>query len=138
MSFWEYYDAGWKDAEVFGDYTLAMGWWMLHTHHTLKRNRNTAYAYEGIIHAYKTATTRKNEAAAHDLAYTIDKGLYKLTKWQVGGPLANMNRFLSANPTDDPIAVGGIMNHRKEAPLRIDVTQHQMHAVILALTNIYK
>jgi hypothetical protein len=28
--------------------------------------------------------------------------------------------------------MGGIQNHRKEASLRIDVTQHQMHAVILA------
>jgi hypothetical protein len=28
-------------------------------------------------------------------------------------------------------------NHDKEAPLRIDVTQHQMHAVILALRYAY-
>jgi hypothetical protein len=28
-------------------------------------------------------------------------------------------------------------NHNKEAPLRIDVTQHQMHAVILTLKYVY-
>lgn len=137
MTYWEYFDAGYKNAETFGDYVLGMGWWMLHTHKTLTRSRNTAYAYEGILSAYKVAVTRKNEAAISDLFYTIDKGLYKLTSWQVGGPLMNKNPFLMDHPTTDPLAVGGIMNHKRKAPLRIDVTQHQMHAVIMALKNAY-
>jgi len=29
------------------------------------------------------------------------------------------------------------MNHKEEPPLRIDVTQHQMHAVILARRYVY-
>jgi len=29
------------------------------------------------------------------------------------------------------------MNHQAEAPLRIDVAQHQMHAVLLALRHVY-
>ena len=137
MAFWEYQDAGWKNAETFGDYVLAIAWWMIHTHRTLERTRNTAYAYEGIIHAYLLAKTRNHQAALNDLANTIDIGLYKLTKWQVGGPLQSRNKFLRANQTSDPLAIGGIMNHRREAPLRIDVTQHQMHAVILALNLVY-
>jgi len=137
MAFWEYQDAGWKNAETFGDYVLSLAWWMLHTHHTLRRTRNTAYAYEGIIQAYRLAKTRNYQAALHDLACTIDRGLYKLTSWQVGDPLQSRNNFLSANPTNDPLAIGGIMNHKREAPLRIDVTQHQMHAVILALKRVY-
>ncbi len=137
MAFWEYQDAGWKQAELFGDYVLSLAWWMLHTHHTLRRRRNTAYAYEGIIHAYRLARSRQHQAALHDLTHTIDLGLAKLTSWQVGGPLQSRNPFLTAHPTTDPLALGGVMNHKREAPLRIDVVQHQMHAVILALQYVY-
>ncbi|MFC1591197.1 hypothetical protein ACFL43_01600 [Thermodesulfobacteriota bacterium] len=137
MAFWEYQDAGWKHADTFGDYVLSLAWWMIRTHRTLNRTRNTAYAYEGIIHAYRLAQDRGDKAALQELAYTIDTALYKLTSWQVGGPLQRNNKFLRANPTSDPLAVGGIMNHRKEAPLRIDVTQHQTHALILALKHVY-
>jgi hypothetical protein len=55
----------------------------------------------------------------------------------VGGPLAAENPYLAAHPTDDPLAVGGVMNAASEPPLRIDVAQHQMHAVILALQHVY-
>ena len=137
MAFYEYQDAGYKNSEALGDYVLSLGWWMLHTHHTLKRSRNTAYAYEGIIRAYMLAKSRNMTDAANDLAYTIDRGIYKLTSWQVSGPLQSRNKFLTDNPTSDPLAVGGIMNHKRQAPLRIDVTQHQMHAVTLALEFVY-
>jgi len=36
------------------------------------------------------------------------------------------------------LAIGGVQNHRRESPLRLDVTQHQMHAVILARRYVYK
>jgi UDP-N-acetylmuramoyl-tripeptide--D-alanyl-D-alanine ligase len=137
MSFWEYRDAGWKNGTVFGDCLLALSWWMIHVHQTLERTRNTGYAYEGIIHAYRLAKMRRLKPAMNDLAYTIDTGLYKLTSWQVGGPLQHRNKYLLAHSTRDPLAVGGIMNHRRQALLRIDVTQHQMHAVILALNYVY-
>jgi UDP-N-acetylmuramoyl-tripeptide--D-alanyl-D-alanine ligase len=137
MAFWEYQDAGWEHAEALGDYVLSLGWWMLHTHHTLERRRNTAYAYEGIVPAYRIALARGDERAAADLAFTIDRGLRTLTSWQVGGPLAAENPYLAAHPTDDPLAVGGVMNAASEPPLRIDVAQHQMHAVILALQHVY-
>ncbi|HEX9667271.1 MAG TPA: hypothetical protein VGA95_12055 [Thermodesulfobacteriota bacterium] len=137
MAFWEYQDAGWKNSEVFGDYVLALSWWMVHTHRTLERTRNTAYAYEGIIPALLVAKSRQHEAAINDLSNTIDMALYKLTTWQVGGPLQSQNEYLMANQTNDPLAVGGIMNHSSGPLLRIDVTQHQMHAVILALKYVY-
>ncbi len=122
---------------MLGDLTLTLGWWMIHVHRTLERRRNTAYAYEGLIQAYRVAAERDDRAAIDELGDVIDAGLTKLTSWQVGGPLAYRNEFLAAHATDDPLAVGGVMNHRREAPLRIDVTQHQMHAVILALENAY-
>lgn len=138
MAFYEYQAAGWKDADVFGDYVLSLAWWMIHTHRTLQRTRNTAYAYEGLIHAYRLAERRGDAAALNELGYTIDRGLYKLTSWQVGGPLSSENPFLAYHTTDDPLAVGGVMNHRREPFLRIDVTQHQLHSVMLALKYAYK
>jgi hypothetical protein len=137
MAFWEYQDAGWENSELLGDSILVLAWWMINTHQTLSRNRNTAYAYEGIIHAYRLARSRNMPMASRVLANTIDTGIYKLTGWQVNGPLEAQNPYLLQHPTNDPLAIGGVMNHVAEAPLRIDVTQHQMHAVILALNNVY-
>ena len=39
--------------EKYGDYVIRLADWMIDTHKTLWRKRNTAYAYEGIIHAYQ-------------------------------------------------------------------------------------
>ena len=68
-------------------------------------------------------------------ACVIDTGLTKLTSWQVGSPTANW--FIRRRPTQNPYAMGGIQNHAFESLLRIDVTQHQMHAVILARRYVY-
>jgi hypothetical protein len=57
--------------------------------------------------------------------------------WQVGGPLAHTNKYLVKHPTDEKIAIGGIMNAKNLAPLRIDTTQHQMHAVMMALETLF-
>jgi hypothetical protein len=147
MSFAEYYQAKWKDYEVIGDVGLSLGWWMTHTHATLKRRRNHAYAVEGLIADWRIANWRGDVAAQTDLLYTLDRSLHKLSTWQIGGPLAPENEWLMANNTDDPLAQGGVMNAKKPsgAPvkkdvshqLRIDVTQHQMHAVSMALDHVY-
>ena len=137
MAFWEHQDAGWKHAALLGDAVLALSHWMIWVHQTLQRPGNTAYAYEGIIHAYQIARARKLFGAARMLAATIDRGLYKLTSWQVGGPLAQENTFLASQRELPPMAVGGVLNAQNAPLLRIDVTQHQMHAVQLALTRVY-
>ena len=136
MSFFEIATSGWPDTEKYGDYVIDLANWMIDVHETLRRRRNTAYAYEGIIHAYQLAVQRNDTQHVEKFAGVIDAGLTKLTSWQVGSPL--MNRFIRSHPTDDPLAIGGIQNHRREAPLRIDVVQHQMHAVILARWYVYK
>ncbi len=146
MAFTEYYEAKWKDYELYGDVTLALGHWMIHTHKTLKMKRNHAYALEGLISAYRIAKARGDKAAMTDLLYVIDRSLYKLTAWQIGSPLAQENKYLREHPTTDPLAVGGVMNAEQagikrpgdtQHELRIDVTQHQMHAVTMALTYVY-
>ncbi|GAB4298633.1 MAG: hypothetical protein Kow0090_14080 [Myxococcota bacterium] len=136
MSYFEMATSGWGNVEKYGDIVIELADWMIDVHKTLKRGRNTAYAYEGIVSAYEMARLKKDKRREEKYACVIDQGLLKLTSWQVGGPV--QNDFLRARPTDDKLAVGGIMNARKSPPLRIDVTQHQMHAVILARRYAYK
>ncbi|KAG7370726.1 hypothetical protein IV203_019296 [Nitzschia inconspicua] len=137
MLFTEYYEARYKDYELFGDYVIVLGHWIIHTHGILDRQKNTGYAYEGIVSAYTVAKARGHNQARDDFAFTIDNGLYKLIQWQVGGPLAHENSFLVENPTEEKIAIGGIMNGRKDPTIRIDTTQHQLHSLMLASSLVY-
>jgi hypothetical protein len=131
MAFFELATSGWEGTEEFGDYVVELADWMIDVHKTLSRARNTAYAYEGIIHAYQLAKLRQDQARMEKFARVIDEGLLKLTSWQVGSPIANS--YIRGTPTDDPRAIGGIQNDPRQPALRIDVAQHQMHAVTLAL-----
>lgn len=147
MSFAEYYVAGWKDKDLYGDVANSLGFWMIHTHRTLSRRRNHAYAIEGLVANWRIANLRKDIPAQTDLLFNLDRSLHKLFQWQIGGPLAPKNTWLKDQGKDDPLAVGGIMNARKPsgAPvkkdvshqLRIDVTQHQMHATTMALEHVF-
>jgi len=134
MSFFEIYTAGWSDK--YAQRIIDMAYWMINTHRTLWRGKNTAYAHEGIITAWQTAKLAGNTHAMKKFAWVVDQGLWKLTGWQVGGPI--QNRYLRDHPVSDRMAVGGIMNCYDCPVLRIDVTQHQMHAVILARRYIYQ
>jgi UDP-N-acetylmuramoyl-tripeptide--D-alanyl-D-alanine ligase len=138
MAFWEYQDAGWKDSEFYRQYVLSLAWWMINIHKTLYRKANTAYVYEGIIPALLIARDMKRKDVVSDLEYTIDRALYKLTSWQVGGPLQAENFFMLNTPIKNKNAIGGIMNYKNRPVLRIDVTQHQMHVVIWALRHVYR
>jgi UDP-N-acetylmuramoyl-tripeptide--D-alanyl-D-alanine ligase len=135
MSYFELATTGWPNTEKYAEIVIDLTDWMIDVHCTLERTRNTAYAYEGIIHAHELARQRGDQDHVKKLACVIDMGLRKLTSWQVGGPI--QNSYLRKHLTSDRLAVRGIMNHRKEPYLRIDVTQHQMHAVILALRYVY-
>lgn len=136
MVFFEIATSDWSGTEKYGYYVIELANWMIDVHKTLKRMRNTAYAYEGIIHAYQLAVQRNDTEHIKKFAHVIEAGLTKLTSWQVGSPL--MNDFIRSQPTDDPFAIGGVQNHGRESRLRIDVAQHQMHAVILARRYVYK
>lgn len=136
MAFYEMFTAGWSGARAYGRVIIKLADWMIDVHKTLERTRNTAYAYEGIIPALVVAKQLKDVEHARKFACVIDQGLRKLTSWQVGGPIPD--KYVKSTPTDDKRAIGGVQNHPRESPLRIDVTQHQMHAVSLALKYIYR
>lgn len=135
MSFFEMADAGWEGAERFSRWTIDLARWMIDVHKTLTRTRNTAYAYEGIVSAHELARRAGDDAAQLKFRAVIDEGLFKLCTWQVGSPVAN--EYIREHPTEDPLAVGGCLNHASEPYLRIDVTQHQMHALILARRYVF-
>ena len=121
------------------DKALELAYWMVDTHKVLERSRNTAYAFEGLISAYKLADLHNEDEDYNSdldmLMETIDVGLYRLTSWQVGHPL--QNNFITNNAQEEGLERGGITNAANESDLRIDVTQHQMHAVTMALEWVY-
>ncbi len=133
MSYFEIFSARWEGK--YGQIVIDMAYWMIDIHRTLYRRRNTAYAHEGMIHAWQAAKMLGKKEAMDYIGNIVERGLFKLTSWQVGGP--NQTLFLKWHKTDDPKAVGGIMNSMFCPDLRIDVTQHQVHAVILARKYVY-
>ncbi len=55
MAFYEITTSKRKNVGKYGEYVMDLADWMIDVHKTLERRRNTAYAYEGIIHAYAIA-----------------------------------------------------------------------------------
>ncbi len=119
------------DHPRMGDRLLDLAVWMVDVHRTLSRQRNTGYAYEGLVMAFAEAERRGDAGMVRKLSCVIEQGLTKLMSWQVGFSGANAT-IASAGPVEDPRALGGVQNHATEPDLRIDVTQHQMHALLLA------
>lgn len=135
MTLYELATSGWPDTERFGDWILELTDWEIDVHKTLTRERNTAYAYEGLIPAYDWAHRRNDTARMAKYGCVIDLGLERLVSWQVGGPISTS--FTADVDPSDHEAVGGVQNEKNASPLRIDVTQHQMHATIYARDFVY-
>ncbi len=127
MTWWELADAG-RSSELWGERLVELAEWMIVEHRTLRRRKNTAYAYEGMVLAWEWAQ-RENDPRANRIECVIEQGLPKLATWQIGHSTALP---ALAEAARDPRAVGGVQNAADEAPLRIDVVQHQMHATMLA------
>jgi UDP-N-acetylmuramoyl-tripeptide--D-alanyl-D-alanine ligase len=134
MAFYELVTSDIPGVQSYGDTLLRLADWMIDEHGTLWRFRNTGYAYEGIIHAFAYAKKRGDTERVKKYGCVIDVGLSRLLAWQVGGPLGSS---FANRGEDDPLALGGVQNQARAAPLRIDVTQHQSHATLLALRYVY-
>jgi hypothetical protein len=132
MAFYELATSDFPGAREHGDTVLRLADWVIDEHRILWRTKNTGYAFEGITHAYALAKLR-GDARQAKYGCVIDVGLERLISWQVGGPLAN--RYTS-QPTDAQ-GLGGVQNEAFAPGLRIDVTQHQMHATLLARRFVY-
>lgn len=126
MSWFELASAG-HAPERHGGWLIALAVWMVEVHRTLQRTRNTGYAYEGILSAQAWAARSGDAERSRELACVAHQGLRKLFSWQLGHPLAP-----EALRTAPEQFRGGVQNTRDEPALRIDVTQHQTHAAVLA------
>jgi len=135
MVYYELATSGWEDTDRYAFWIIDLADWMIDVHHTLKRRLNTAYAYEGIVPSYELARRSGDDTHRQKFRMVIAKGMAKLTSWQLGHPISN---GCIPDDIDDPFARGGVQNHHAEPLLRIDVTQHQMHAVLLARRYVYK
>lgn len=114
----------------YGSDLIFLAHWMIDTHRVLGRPKNTAYAYEGLLHALHWSELTGCTESARLIRKTVEEGMARLVSWQVGHPRA-CSYIARQQP---PIrALGGVQNGENESFLRIDVTQHQMHALILTL-----
>jgi UDP-N-acetylmuramoyl-tripeptide--D-alanyl-D-alanine ligase len=133
MAFYELATSEFPDTKSYGDTVLQLADWVIDVHTILTRTRNTGYAFEGITHAYALAKQRGDRARQAKYGCVVDIGIEHLLSWQVGGP--RPNRYTAHAPNSQ--ALGGIQNSAFEPALRIDVTQHQIHAMQLARQYVY-
>ena len=129
--------------EQFGSWLTDLAVWMVDVHKTLRKGKNTGYAYEGIVPAFTWSAhmirvkksgqiNQKAIETARKLHCTINKGMSKLLSWQVG-----MGAEQGDDKWDGKTGLGGVQNSKDESGLRIDVTQHQMHATILTRRYVF-
>jgi hypothetical protein len=135
MAFLEIYQAGWEGSQRYAARAVEMAHWLA-DHQADPTRYNTSYSYEGLISAWELARRSGDTTSQEEIGRAIDEGMVALMAWQVDGPLPN--EYVQKHPQLSQIAVGGAMGGRDNPWLRIDFTQHQMHAVILARRFIYR
>lgn len=117
------------DFSVFRRRLVDYALWMVQVHDLAKRTKNTGYAFEGMIPAFVVARNSKMHDAERILGCAINEGMRRVSGMQLGHPLA-ASMAKKAPPLSR--TRGGVQNGPKEPLLRIDTTQHQLHAVIQA------
>ena len=137
MSCAEVVEAGWDNADLAAQATLAMAWWQIYDNKLEARGGNTAYALEGLIAAWRIAKARKDQKNMGLIRPVIERCLGRLMIWQVGGPFLKLNPYLTNLPRIHPKAYGGITSALNSNIIRIDNVQHQLHAMLLALQYLY-
>jgi len=125
------------DFSKYSDRTLRYGDWLSSKTAPASSGSNTGYAFEGLIPAFVTAVQLGNEKLQQDFGCTIREGMISLHSLQVGhtkavGLAEPLPRPADAKLRDEPRAQGGAQGSRGSAALRIDTTQHQLHALLMA------
>jgi UDP-N-acetylmuramoyl-tripeptide--D-alanyl-D-alanine ligase len=137
MAFLEIYRTKWKGSEVYAERSIEMANWLVDDIEDRQSKYNTSTSYEGLISAWEIARLTENEKAKNRIERQIDKGVRHLHTFQVGNPSANAFLKKNAKKIDDEF-LGGVIHAPDSTDLRIDVTQHQMHALILARRYVYR
>jgi UDP-N-acetylmuramoyl-tripeptide--D-alanyl-D-alanine ligase len=134
MAFLSIYQFDEEDSRQYAQRAVKMALWKIDD---LPRRptHNASYAYEGLISAWELARQSGDQESQEKIGRQIREGMLLPMTWQVGGPMPN--KYLREHSPPAAIAIGGAMNGPENPELRIDVTQHQMHAVILARRYVY-
>lgn len=103
-------------------------WRLSSTKFPLGSNKNNAVTLEGLVPAYLVALGADDERADKIGCLLRRSGIPNLNILQVGHPDAQGGALKASN--DDPRAFGGVQPSLDSPKLRIDTTQHQMHAVL--------
>ena len=125
-------------ARSWQDLILKYADWQVLEHKTLSRTRNTSYAVEGLATAFAVASARGDRTRLRTLRYTILKSQARLISAQIGHPLNKHNPFVRRIPKARRTSrrlVGGFLNGHADPSLRIDVTQHAIHSILLTLEH---
>lgn len=126
------------DADLAVQAAMTLSWWQIYDNRIDARGGNTGYAIEGLVGSWRIAKARHLDAEAEVLRDTIDRVLGRLITWQVGGPLEKHNPFLMHWKNRTPArAFGGITATAISGYIRIDIVQHQVHAMLLARKYLY-
>lgn len=124
-------DIAWKGA-------LSLSWWQLYAHRLESRQGNTAFAVEGLVAAAEVARLAGDSEQSKLLGETAERILTRLMTWQVGGPFMDVNPFLAARRNSLPQkAFGGITSTQDTGYIRIDVVQHQLHAMLMVAEYLF-
>lgn len=124
-------DIAWKGA-------MSLSWWQIYAHRLESRQGNTAFAVEGLAAAAELARLAGDAEQSKLLGETAARILTRLMTWQVGGPFMEVNPFLSARKNSLPQkAFGGITSTQDTGYIRIDVVQHQLHAMLMVAEYLF-
>jgi len=128
-----YYELLGHDRQRFGKYAprlLQYSDWMVAKQERAEAKGNAGYAFEGLIPAYLVSLQDQHDTErSNRLACVLRTGMHKLTGMQVGHPKAL--GLASEAPGSDARAQGGAQNALGSSALRIDTTQHQVHAILM-------
>jgi hypothetical protein len=136
MALGEIQNTGWADPGQMDSVMLVLAYWQIHVRDILYVRANTGYAIEGLVPAYEAAQELKNRSAAEDIRWTVNEMMENLLRYQVDGPLAPADLGMIENKPSS--AKGGFINASGETKLRVDVTQHMAHAILMYLDSFYR
>ena len=141
MALNEYVLAGWTPhRELAIDTSLAYSNWLIHHEKVTDRSGNTAYAVEGLLASWNIADITGNRAAQKRIQQTVFDIMGNLMTWQYEGPFMKQNpvlQKLAAGKKPQTAYIGGITASLHDPVVRIDIQQHQTHAMLLMLDYMF-
>lgn len=130
MAYFEMDASGWPDRRENMQRSVDMASWTARHIRENPPSYNNAATYEGLIAAWAHAERYDDQTLAGPLRVQIEEAMVRLTALQVGGPIPHP--FIQSNPPETDMTRGGVLTNTQTQRLRIDVTQHQMMAAMLA------